>query len=343
MKRVIWIITEGSPGHFSQSIGLVHAIQEIHPTSVVTFKSRPKIGGFLRMLYRTIVMGPKGRGLSHKTLQGPIGLEPIPVDTPSPDLIVSSGGKSVFAARSLAVRYGAPYVLIGERKPYPPGWFHSVLTPSALEREACDVKMDLIPTKITPQVVEEAADTWTDKPDGRLWAMLIGGSSRSHHYTAEDWQQLAEGMVNIARREGIRWVLTTSRRTGRNIEKLLREWIPREAITDAVWWCEKPEKKLAAYLGAAETIWVTQDSVSMITEAVVSAKPVMVIRPVSTPFPETSYMPGYLNNLAERRMVTRLPISEMSEPLPEDWQSPNPHDPTAELATTLCKRLGWLG
>jgi mitochondrial fission protein ELM1 len=271
-------------------------------------------------------------------LHGPIGLEPIPPNE-TPDLILASGGKSVFAARGLAVRYRVPFVFVGERKPYPPGWFHTVFTPSILETAACDVRMDVIPTKITPESVAQAAAAWTAKPPGRLWAMLIGGASRSHHYSADDWHQLAAGMTSVARREGIRWLLTTSRRTGRETEELLRKVLPDDIVADAVWWCHAPEKKLAAYLGAAETIWVTQDSVSMITEAIAAARPVVVVRPRLTPFPKTSFMPGYLENLEQHQWIHRLQIDAMDK-LP-NLLPRAPQNPTADLAAALLRRLGW--
>jgi uncharacterized protein len=339
--RVIWIISEGSPGHVSQSLGLVHALGSLLPVESLVFESRPRVGGLGRSLLRIFQMGKQGRALPQGMLHGRIGLEPIPADAPPPDLILSSGGKSVFAARSLAVRYRVPYVLIGERKPYPPQWFHTVLTPSSHETADCDVRMDLIPTKITPAAVEEAAAAWGEKPEGRLWAMLIGGRSRSHHFEARDWQDLAQGMVRVARQEGIRWLVTSSRRTGKETEALLETLLSDEVVADAVWWCRKPEKKLAAYLGAAEAVWATQDSVSMITEAVVSTRPVVVVSPRLTPFPESSYMPDYLANLESRGLILRAAIKDMADAATRIPSARHFVDPTVELAKTLCQRLGW--
>ena len=341
-KRVIWIISEGSPGHISQSVGIANALARLTPLTLRTFECRPRIGGMARSLIRLLWMGKTGRALPAAMLHGAIGLESMPADEPPPDLILASGGKSVFAARSLAVRHQVPFVFIGERKPYPPGWFHTVLTPSALETAACDVRMDVIPTKITPESVAQAAAAWTDKPPGRLWAMLIGGTSRSHHYTPADWQQLAEGMADLARREGIRWLLTTSRRTGNATEDILRALLPDDIIADAVWWCQAPQKKLAAYLGAAETVWVTQDSISMITEAIAAARPVVVVRPQHTPFPQTSYMPDYLQRLEHIGLIHRLDMEHIAS-----HQSMHPtasaHDAAdiTTLARTVLSRLGW--
>lgn len=340
--RHIWILSEGSPGHVSQSLGLAAAIAEKVAVSIHQLETRPQFGGLGRTLVRHLRMGKSGRPLTDSFLRTRLALTPDPASLPKPDLIISSGGKGVFAARTLAVRHGAPFVFLGERKPYPPQWFHTVFTPSALETASCDIRMDIIPTKINPDLVREAAAAWTDKPAGRLWAMLIGGPSRSHRYQPGEWEQLAADMADLARRLGIRWLVTTSRRTGREIESLLREKLAPEVVADAVWWCHEPQKKLAAYLGAAERLWVTQDSVSMVTEAASTGKPVVVIRPSETPFPPTSFMPGYLENLESLGLIQRLPMTGLSiyeetPPLKSVRQALT----TGSLADIALERIGW--
>lgn len=342
MKRVVWIISEGSPGHVSQSVGLATALAEKLPLEVRQFECRPKISGFVRQLIRLFWMGKSGRPLPEWMLDGPLGLERAGAGEPAPDLIISSGGRSVFAARTLAVRFKVPFVFLGERKPYPPDWFHTVFTPSSLESTTNDLQMDVIPTKITPEIANQAAADWTDRPTGVLWALLIGGKSRSHDFQDADWENLAEGMTALAKREGIRWLVTTSRRTGEEVEAKLQALLPPEIVADAVWWCHLPEKRFSAYLGAAEVIWVTQDSVSMVTEAVAAGKPVVVIRPEHTPFPTTCYIPGYLSNLESLGLISQWRIAIMTDFAGRNSFAPaRPARGTATLAEIARERLGW--
>ncbi len=343
MTRTIWIISEGSPGHVSQSAGLATALADRTPLEIHQFECRPKINGFVRHLIRLIWMGKNGKPLPDRWLYGSIGLERSAVSTPPPDLILSSGGRSVFAARTLAVRHGVPFVFLGERKPYPASWFHTTFTPSSLETATNDIRMDVIPTKITEKSVREAAADWLEKPSGKLWTILIGGKSRSHDYQDNDWENLVAGMVALAERESIRWLLTTSRRTGKEVEARLQALLPREILADAVWWCHQPEKKFNAYLGAADRIWVTQDSVSMVTEAVSARKPVSAISPAHTPFPETSFVPGYMARLESLGLVERFPISQMAATrTTTSADFPNNFLTVPALAEILMQRLDWL-
>lgn len=302
----IWVIDEESPGHTNQSLGLVDALSRLQPVEhtvlQVGFRARGWMRGILRWLCSYAPKMLKALGLEDKVLPK------IPTNQLSPDLIISSGGKTAFASRLFALRLGVPNVYIGERKPYPSNWFHTVFTPSIREQDVNDVLIDCIPTRMTPEVAVSSAEQWSDRPGGRLWCMAIGGSSASHKYTAEDWLSLAETMQTLAREENIKWLITTSRRTGPEPEAILAQNIDASLIADAVWWGQAPRKIFAVYLGASERVFVTQDSVSMVSEAVDAGKATIAIQPARFGYPENSYMPEYLSRLEASGTILRMPI-----------------------------------
>lgn len=339
MAKTIWIISEGSPGHVSQSVGLAAALAERTPAEIARIECRPRLNGAIRTLVRAW-MGREGRSLPDWVVRRWLRIEGEPAGRP--DLILCSGGKSVFAARTLAVRHGAPCVFLGERKPYPSEWFHTVFTPSACETGLNDVQIEMIPTQVTQAGVERAASAWTERPSGRLWAMVIGGPSVSHRYVASDWGALATGMNALARREGIRWLVTTSRRTGAAVEARLRAGLEPAVVASAVWWAEKPEKKMSAFLGAAEQVVVTQDSVTMVTEAVASGRPVVVVTPANVRFPEGSFLPGYFSQLEANRRIARVPVAALADFLSSGRDFSVRTKPVElEMAQNLISRLGW--
>lgn len=339
MKRGIWIVSEGSPGHVSQSVGLAEALAATEPVNIERLECQPRLNGFARQLVQRW-MGEKGRPLPGWLLRR-AGLDSTALPKGKPDLILSSGGKSVFVARTLAVRYGAPCVFLGERKPYPSAWFHTAFTPSKFEAGENDVPIDMIPTQVTRAKVEQAANDWPERPAEKLWAALIGGSSASHRYTLEDWRALALAMNDVAHREGIRWLVTTSRRTGAEVEACLRQTLDPSIVAEAVWWSERPEKKMSRYLGAAERLLVTQDSVTMVSEAIDSGRPVIVVRPRETRFSPESFLPGYFDRLEQTGRMQRALMTGLS-----DWPTMPAlaeNSPTAadEIAIALKSRLGW--
>lgn len=335
MKRQVWIISEGSPGHISQSEGLVRGLACVRDTEVTVIETRPRLNGLARKLVR-LWMGAAGRPLPEAFLSKMLGCQ-VPVGG-KPDLIVTSGGKAVFAARSIAARTGAPLVFIGERKPYPSEWFHTVFTPSPFETGGNDVLLERIPTRISREDVLRAAAAWHGKPAGRLWTMVVGGASASHRYTPADWTALASAMNALATNHGIRWLISTSRRTGAHAEGLLRKTLEPSAVADAIWWSDKPEKRLLALLGAAERVFATQDSITMITEAIASGLPVEVVRPADVAFATTSFLPSYLARLEASGWIRRLTVSSLAA---ADFTSRPLHStaPEPDITSKLLVRL----
>jgi mitochondrial fission protein ELM1 len=336
MKLIVWIVSEGSPGHVSQSMGLVGALSRHIEMEPVLVEAKPELGGFGRALLK-LWMGRKGRRLPHWILKLFFGF--VRPDG-NPDLLVASGGKSVFAARSLALRENRPLVFIGERKPFPSAWFHTVLTPSEFERDQNDVPLKMIPTSVTSEKLEKAACAWIERPEGPLWAMVLGGKSLSHSFTEQDWKGLGRAMNRLSEMNGIRWLVTSSRRTGGQAEAWLRESLDSNHVAGAVWWSEKPEKLLYEYLGSAGQVFVTQDSVTMVTEATACKSPPVVLTPAQVRFPKKSFLPRYFQELDESGLIVRRKIEDLGDfELTASEKAGVHEDPLDLIARVLLARL----
>jgi mitochondrial fission protein ELM1 len=103
-------------------------------------------------------------------------------------------------------------------------------------------------------------------------AVLLGGPSRSAVFGARALAQLEEGLTRLAV-DGAGLMITPSRRTPPAVVERLADvltglggWI----------WGGKGENPYPAILGLAEAIVVTEDSVSMASEAASTGKPVFI-------------------------------------------------------------------
>ena len=338
-RILVWRIDEGSPGHRAQVDGFLAGLErQSGHIETKWIDGRARLNGFQRWLLRSWIefCGP----FFPKRIVSRLLPQCAPETTGQmPDLIVSSGGKTVFAGVYFAAKKDVPFVFIGERKPYPSEWFHTVFTPSPREAGANDVAIELIPTGLSPQVVDAAASAY-EKPEGRLWTMVIGGASRSHHYSNEDWCELARKMNTLASVNGIRWLVTTSRRTGASAEAVLKSELQEDAIADAVWWSETPAKVMRAYLGLGERVFVTQDSVTMVSEAIASGKPTVVLRPAQVQFPKASFVPGYFDRLEQMGAITRSNFGELDKrKVPSEDRPRLPGNVEDRMAKTILERI----
>jgi len=229
---------------------------------------------------------------------------------------VASGGKSVFYARYLADRYHAPLVFCGSPSPYPLGWFDCVLS-TETEPTGCRkwIHTDVLLNPITPDIVASSASELDVDcraegiADLKIGAVLIGGRSRSQHFSDNDWLVLADQMNILSERKGWRWLVATSRRTGAEAEALLEKALVPGYVLDAVWWAKSPRKVVRAYLGYAQAVFVGRDSMTMISEAVCSGRPVVVFGPEKTA--PSALIDGFLQNLENKDLIPNRTCSNL--------------------------------
>jgi uncharacterized protein len=105
-------------------------------------------------------------------------------------------------------------------------------------------------------------------------AALIGGSNRAYWMTSSQLAAIGDAIAACARQTGGSIVLTPSRRTGEAGIALLRERL--KGLPAAIW-DMTGDNPYYAYLSIADAFFVTADSVSMISEAAATGKPVHVL------------------------------------------------------------------
>jgi hypothetical protein len=107
-----------------------------------------------------------------------------------------------------------------------------------------------------------------------LVAVLIGGDNKVYRLTPAVTRRLADDLARLAEAGGYGLAITPSRRTGADNETILRE---RLAGSAAVVWDGVGENPYLGFLGLADAIVVTCDSVNMVSEACSTGNPVHVV------------------------------------------------------------------
>jgi hypothetical protein len=106
-----------------------------------------------------------------------------------------------------------------------------------------------------------------------LIAVLIGGDNSVYRLTEQCFAALCDRLVALAK-SGIGLAITPSRRTGDAQRAMLQK---RLAGLPAYIWDGSGDNPYFGMLGAADAILVTADSVSMISEAAATGKPVHIV------------------------------------------------------------------
>lgn len=158
-----------------------------------------------------------------------------------------------------------------------------------------------------------------------LVAVLIGGDNRQYRMNRDCVDRLSEGLVKLAVVHKAGLMVTPSRRTGAANEALIRKklsGLPAEI------WDGKGDNPYFAYLGLADIIVVTGDSVSMVSEACATGKPVYVFHLAGGSKKFRCFHAGL-----QARGVTRPFTGELSE-----WQY-EPLDDMERIAEDIHRRM----
>lgn len=298
----LWLLNDGRAGHMNQAKGLIALLEEHGQTfQVDTIDCHPRLKLANRLGTWWLNTLPPGAS-AHLAL---LGYRMSTLPSGRPDLILSAGGDTAVANAALARQLNAPNLFIGSRRRLRPERFTLYLTLEA-QGGTNNLVMPIPPSPLTPAHCRaEGSALRAAHGDAPLWAILIGGTGAGFTYTNADWDALAEGLNSLSRRFGGRWLLTTSRRTGGAVEQYLRTRLHPDSLADATWYHHAPRKVMAAYLGAADAILCTADSMSMLADGLNAGKAVTSLWPVQAQ-PDAQYVQ------ALDRLALCLPLSQCS-------------------------------
>ena len=274
MKRLAaLVVSDGLPGHVSQSRGLVRLLGErfdLH-TEELEVALRAKAVSRIAL---PIFLNRGGSALAAYRLCHRGGLP-----RQRPDLVVSAGGNTACANILLARHWQLPNVFLGSRRHVASHCFtaHMTLEPTG---EAANIVMDVAPSPLSREQIEQGGCRFVAAhglAGERLWLMACGGNGAGKAYRPRHWRALGRWMNAIAERHCVRWLVSTSRRTGAAGEQALRGALAAEHVAHAVWWREGPRRILGDLMGAAERLFVTVDSMSMIGECIATGKHLVLV------------------------------------------------------------------
>lgn len=294
----IRVISDGRPGHENQSIGLAEALARRTGAHVEVVRFPAGAGFWAR------------RALARAT----------PAAGAEPQLVIGAGHGTHFPLLSAARRFGAKSIVI--MRPSLPSWcFDLCLVP---RHDLADPR-DAGRIITTRGALNRIAETPATKTDTGI--ILIGGPSAHHEW---DGGPLPAAVAEIVRaRPELAWTVGDSRRTPEGfIDRFagIGAQLAPHATTDRDW--------LPKVLGEAREAWVTEDSVSMIFEALTAGAHVGLLpMPVKNQSARTVkavrdlHAGGYVKTLAEWRVRPEIPGA-----------SPRLHE-TARCADLVLKRF----
>jgi mitochondrial fission protein ELM1 len=273
----VLLISDGKPGHYRQAEGVVAALGRLRPVAVRRLEVRRR-----RLVPARALLGLANRYASPPLLLW-LGYGLRQSALPGADIVVSAGGETLAVNVAAAQLLGCPNIFCGRLRRLAPE--HVALVLVSLEDLAVSpnylVVLPPSATDIERKLPEAGAARFGRTNPPRTVGLLVGGNSGALQYGEEDWVALTGFMEEAHRACGLRWIATTSRRSGAAIGDRLAAMAraPGSGLDRFIDYRTAEPGSIAEVLSAADVVLCTDDSTSMIAEAIGACLPVVALVP----------------------------------------------------------------
>ena len=332
----ILILSDGRAGHFHQSRAVCMALERTVPVRITEVRCKLR-AGVMRYWLRTLLNA--GARPPLKLWRFCHSGDALPAE--KPDLIVSAGGHTACANAWLAKAWRTRNLFSGDVRGLRPALFSGIITAFDPPAQSPRYIRCTTPVPVEPAVLGEKGAAWRARTDCReiCWSLLAGGPGAGYEYSPHDWEGLAKALSAISARHGVRWLVSTSRRTGAEGEAALFSGLDAALLAGAIRAVAgSGDISYHEILGAAERHFVTEDSHMMITEAIASGRPVHTLQPEQFRTDEGNL--HFLHLYEQKGWITRHPVSRLAA----DGLSvlpPAPSEPPAILEDLAEKLAAW--
>jgi len=318
----VWLLIDDRAGNQSQCLGVAEALGLRYEIRELTYTAAAQLPNF--------VMG--------KTFGGLTPSARVNLVEPWPDVVIAAGRRCSPVARHIKDKNGGKTFLVQIMYPGESGLDELDLV--CVPRHDAVADRDNImhitgaPHRITEQRLKTAADDWRDRlgrlPEPRI-ALIVGGSTKRRKFTSPMACELGRAANKMAHDAGGSLMVTTSRRSDDIADALIAEI---DVPSDVFKWGQAGDNPYLGYLGMADGVIVTGDSVSMCSEAAATPGPVWIYAPRKL----TVHKHGELHKQLIDGGYAK-PFDAADPPRFERWTHP-PLNAAFAIAEEIRKRLG---
>ncbi len=336
--KVIFL-ADTRPGHYHLAQGVIAALARLRPVEVTRIEVKRKWIVPTRWLRRRITaksfFPPRMLRMAYR------------IDAyalPKADLVVSAGGETHMPNICVSRFLEIPSIFCGSlMRGLGPENFSLIV--SSYDKDAANARylVTLKPSSIDPDALGRPASVPRYGPDlhPRLAGLLVGGNAGPFRYRRKEWDRLLAFIAEISKTWGTRWLVSTSRRTPDSVaDKIAALAKDPSVVARFIDYRKQGPGTLPEVFGKAEVILCTEDSSTMISEAVSARLPVVGVAPRAHRF--TDEERSYRDFLMQNGWCRVLPIAALT---PDAFAralsqiEPIKQNPLDALAAKLKQRL----
>lgn len=253
----IWILNDGRIGNYRQLEAIGYFLN-FHAKIVeknIEFNKSAKLPNIFRLGLTIGITKKCKKDLSHNF----------------PDLVISAGRRSAPIAAWIKKKSSKKTKTIQILKPdMTAKGFDFIITPKHDHYLHSDYEYSLVPNLVHNRIKNNTDNVVHFDKTGKNFAVYIGGGSKNKKISSHTYQDLICKLKEVKKYTGCKFYISTSRRTEPSLLKILKQEFKDDFVYD---FASKSPNPHYEFLQKTDKIFVTGDSISMISEAISSGKP----------------------------------------------------------------------
>ena len=261
MEKTCWILTDGKAGTERQCIGLAEGLS-LKP---VIKRVSPK--------FPWSFLPP---ALWFFPLHGVRGLKK---QEEWPDVLIAGGRSAAALAKEIKrLSFGKTFTIFLQNPYISPKNFDVVVAPAHDGLKGDNLietlgALHCVNNKELEEASKKYKSLFQELPSKKA-AVLLGGVTRHYDMTPDLMQEYGSQLRILSKRTGVGYMVTASRRTEEACLSAFRKGLGASPVFV---WNGKGDNPYMGFLSQSDIIVVTSDSVSMISEAIFTGKPVYLL------------------------------------------------------------------
>lgn len=319
-------LTEGISGHDGQALGviknLVDSGHNINVTTISVGWSNRLIRGVLKFISRKLSRFPNSININLITKCYAFS------SFRNIDIFISSGANLAPLNLALTKQNNAKNIHLSSKRDWHVQDFTAYITTKKISPLKNNLSPDIVPNLFDPTKCRQAGQTFIKENnlyEDKFSLLILGGNGIGYKYDMDEWEEILKNFSVFCTNTNTKPLFITSPRTPTEVENIIQS--KYDTSFSVLFHSENKRGSFSHLLYIASNIFVTEDSSTMLSEAISSGKRVVSIYPKNIDAPEkySEIIRKYeAFNFVIRRNITEIcdgPFNEMIDISSEVKQS----------------------
>ena len=285
MQLNVGHLTEGISGHDGQALGVIKNLADsgysINVTTISVGWRTRLTRGLLKFISRKLSRFPNSININLITMCYTFS------SFSNIDIFISSGANLAPLNLALTKKNNAKNIHLSSKRDWHIKDFNAYITTKKISPLKNNLSPDIVPNLFDPAKCMRAGEAFIKENNlhqEKFSLLILGGNGIGYKYDKHEWDEILKNFSDFCQQSNTKPLFITSPRTPNEVESIIQ--LKYETSFSVLFHSENKRGSFPHLLYMASNIFVTEDSSTMLSEAISAGKRVACIYPKNINAPE---------------------------------------------------------